>query len=206
MSEADYMRHTLGSREPVERDPVTARIYERGSGALSHPEQSAMFQRQAAIAADIPRAGERDPQTGREFEIGAGCLPKALQVQKFLDELPPAAKAQRQADANALLAVEAAGRPDMTARTTFEAAVQTASKTQLATVGAAETTRQVTVDAALSVVAYATQSGNYAALAAAVAVSNLAKSNATFAAEQAKQAARDLARDTLRATGDVGPV
>jgi hypothetical protein len=108
---SDLHKHgILGGPEPVERCPFTNRPYLRGHGALSHADQSAMYQREAALAADMPQPGERDPQTGREFMIGAGCLPKALQVQKFLDELPAAAKAQRQANADALLNAAPQGR------------------------------------------------------------------------------------------------
>jgi hypothetical protein len=90
----------------------------------------------------------------------------------------------------------------MTARTTYEASVKTAESAKVATLIAAETTKQTTVDASLSVVGYTLQSGNYASLAAAVKSANAAKLNSVFAAEQARQAALAAARDTLRDSGD----
>jgi hypothetical protein len=110
MSADDFMRHVLGSPEPVERDPRSGCIYERGHGALSHAEQDLIFAREAQIAADLPREGEICSQTLRPYECGHGALPKSMQTQAFLNQLPAAAKVQRQADANALLAVEPAGR------------------------------------------------------------------------------------------------
>jgi hypothetical protein len=109
MSEADFMRHVLGSREPVERCPVTNRIYERGSGALSHEEQTAMFQREVAVRADIPLPGERCAQTGRFFETGHGALPKSAQSARFLSELSPDQLAHRRASFEAFKLLEIQG-------------------------------------------------------------------------------------------------
>ena len=94
----------------------------------------------------------------------------------------------------------------MTARETFNASVLAASATKAATLATAELTRQTTIDGSLSVVGYNLQSGSYANLAAAVASANAAKLASLYAAEQAKQAAIALARDTLRnAGGDLAP-
>jgi hypothetical protein len=92
----------------------------------------------------------------------------------------------------------------MTARTTFETTVKSASQTQIATVAAAEMTRQETINASGCNVGYTTSAGNYGNLKAAVASANLAKAATLNAAEIAKQQTIMVARDTLRATGDVG--
>jgi hypothetical protein len=93
----------------------------------------------------------------------------------------------------------------MTARTTYETTVKAASVTQIAVTGSSEMTRQEAVNQVGCNVAYNTTSGNYATFAAGVAAANAAKAAAANAAEVAKQAAVMVARDTLRATGDVGP-
>jgi hypothetical protein len=98
-----------GPPKPPARCPRTGRIYEDGSGALSHEEQTAMFLRQQAIANDMPREGEYCPQTGRPYQCCSGALTKTQQTAAFLAELPPAAIAERQAAANALAAVEPEG-------------------------------------------------------------------------------------------------
>jgi hypothetical protein len=92
-----------------ERCELTGRPFERGSGALSRAEQQANFVRDAARVADVPKMGERDLQTGREFDCSVGALPKSIQSQQFLSELSPADRRQRQAAANALLAIAPAG-------------------------------------------------------------------------------------------------
>jgi hypothetical protein len=94
----------------------------------------------------------------------------------------------------------------MSARDTYNASIASANSSKTVALNVAAMVAQTTIDAALTVVGYTQQTGNYAALAAAVAASNLAKSVAVYAAEVAKQAAHDLARETLRATGDLGPV
>ena len=100
-----------GPPRPAERCPHTGRPYEDGSGALPKEEQTALFLRDAAIAAlDMPREGEVCPQTGRQFEVGLGARTRAQQTERFLAELPAEAKADRQAAANALFAIEPAGR------------------------------------------------------------------------------------------------
>jgi hypothetical protein len=101
----------LSPQQPiVVRCPKTGRPYEVGHGALSHAEQTAMFEHQARIAADRPMDGEACPQTGRPYEIGSGALPKSLQSARFLEELSPEAKTERQEQANALFAIEPVGR------------------------------------------------------------------------------------------------
>jgi hypothetical protein len=92
------------------RCPTTGRFFENGSGALPRNEQTAMFLREQAIEADRPKEGDSCPQTGRAYECGVGALSKTRQTEIFLGELSPAAKAQRQASANALAAIEPAGR------------------------------------------------------------------------------------------------
>jgi hypothetical protein len=113
MSEADFMRHVLGSPEPVERCPVTNRIYERGSGALSHAEQSEMFQHEAAIRADMPREGEVCGQTGRPYEMSASrpAWPetRTAQTARFLSELSPDQLAHRRASFEAFKLLEIQG-------------------------------------------------------------------------------------------------
>jgi hypothetical protein len=93
----------------------------------------------------------------------------------------------------------------MTARSTYESTVKATGPTQTASLGANELTRQTSCDAQLSVVGLVLQNGN-AAYVTAVANANKAKYAADLAAEVAKQAAQMVARDTLRATGDTGPV
>jgi hypothetical protein len=79
----------FGLGEEIERCSRTGRAFEKGSGALSHAEQTAMYVAQAQQAADMPRDGEQDPQTGRFFETGTGCLTKTAQTRNFLQELSP---------------------------------------------------------------------------------------------------------------------
>lgn len=99
-----------GPPKSPERCPRTGRIYEDGSGALSKEEQTALFLRDAWIEADMPKPGECCVQTGRPFQIGSGARTRTEQTERFLAELPPAAQAERQAAANALFAIEPAGR------------------------------------------------------------------------------------------------
>jgi hypothetical protein len=99
-----------GPIQHVERCPKTSRIYETGSGAQSHVEQSARFVAEAAWQNDLPREGERCVQTGREYMVGSGALPRSLQTQQFLAEAPLEFKAQRQADFEAFRDLEPAGR------------------------------------------------------------------------------------------------
>jgi hypothetical protein len=104
------------TQKPVERCPVTNRIYESGSGALDHAHQTALFIREAAIIADMPKEGEVCAQTGRPYEVSAqGGSPrwdetKTAQSQRFLEEAPPEFKAKRQADFVAFQALEPLGR------------------------------------------------------------------------------------------------
>jgi hypothetical protein len=100
----------LGDDPNHPRCSVTGRLFEVGSGALSHAEQSANFAREAALAADMPKPGERCAQTGREFEGGSGSLSKTAQTRQFLGELSPAQKAQRVEAYDALVAMIPEGR------------------------------------------------------------------------------------------------
>jgi hypothetical protein len=99
-----------GSPQPAERCPRTGRIFQDGSGALSQAEQTAMFLRERAIEDDMPRPGESCPQTLRPYDCSIGAPTKTMQSAQFLADLPPEAKAQRQADANALFDAGPAGR------------------------------------------------------------------------------------------------
>jgi hypothetical protein len=94
----------------------------------------------------------------------------------------------------------------MTSRTTYEASVKSAAATKISTELANEMTRQTTIDASNSVAGYNLQTGNYANLAAAHATARKQAVVNGLAAEAARQIAISNARDTLRATGDVGPV
>lgn len=92
----------------------------------------------------------------------------------------------------------------MTARSTFEATVKTAAVTKTVSLTNNEMVRQTAIDAQRSVVGLVLQNGN-SAFVTAVKNANQAKWDADYAAEQAKQAAIAVARDTLRATNDLGP-
>jgi hypothetical protein len=96
----------------------------------------------------------------------------------------------------------------MTARTVYEAAVKSAATAKTATLIANETTKQETINASGVNVGYYPGKGGSgeAAFQAAVKTANQAKWDADFAAEQAKQAAHMVARDTLRAAGDLAPL
>jgi hypothetical protein len=94
----------------------------------------------------------------------------------------------------------------MTARTVFETAVKAAGVSAVATAVTNEMTRQATIDAAFSGVGYTLQTGNYAALAAAVKSATAAKLVADNAVEAAKQASLGAARDALRVAADFGPL
>ena len=92
----------------------------------------------------------------------------------------------------------------MTARDTFNASVKTAAVVQVAAVTAAQTSFQETINASGCNVGYNLQTGNYANYLAAVKAANAAKIAAVHAAEAVKQTTIAAAKDTLRATGDVG--
>lgn len=94
----------------------------------------------------------------------------------------------------------------MTSRDTFNSSVATASSTKAGTVAAAQTTAQTTIDASKSVVGYNLQNGNMANLQTATNNAIKALQATRLSAEQTAQAAIAVARDTLRNTGDVGPV
>ena len=86
---ANSDRLVFGLGEEIQRCPKTGRAFERGSGALSHEQQSANFVREAAHTADMPKDGERCPKTGRFYEFGRGALTKAAQTAMFLREASP---------------------------------------------------------------------------------------------------------------------
>jgi hypothetical protein len=78
----------FGLGEEIQRCPKTGRAFERGSGALSHADQSANFVREAARAGDMPRDGEQCPHTGF-YEFGSGALTKTQQSAHFAREASP---------------------------------------------------------------------------------------------------------------------
>jgi hypothetical protein len=96
--------------EGFERDPITGRPFEVGSGALPHDQQAANFLREQNYQSDLPKMGERCAQTGREYMCGSGTPTKAVQTRHFLSELSPDEKAQRTAPAAALHAATPAGQ------------------------------------------------------------------------------------------------
>jgi hypothetical protein len=100
----------LGRDPNHPRCKVTGRLFELGSGALPHDQQTANFIREGNRDADMPREGETCAQTGRPFECGSGCLPRSAQSRAFLSELSPAEKQQRAAAAYALAEMPASGQ------------------------------------------------------------------------------------------------
>jgi hypothetical protein len=92
------------------RDPVTGRCFETGLGCLSRPAQAAMFLREAAAENDRPKEGDACPYSGRPLDCSVGALPKSVQIERFFNELPEAEKADWFARAEALAAVEPAGK------------------------------------------------------------------------------------------------
>jgi hypothetical protein len=109
---ANAERHvfSLGDQSVTARCPITGRLFEVGSGALPHDQQTANYVREAKRAGDMPHDGQFCPQTGRYYEFGSGALTKTAQTRIFLDELSPAEKAQRAAAAAALAAVTPSGQ------------------------------------------------------------------------------------------------
>lgn len=89
----------------------------------------------------------------------------------------------------------------MSNRDTFNASQVTAASTKVATVAAAVTAAQETINASGCNVGYTLQTGNYANLLASLKAATIAKANTLFAAEHAKQVAINVARDTLRNGG-----
>jgi hypothetical protein len=94
----------------------------------------------------------------------------------------------------------------MSNRDTFNASVKTAAVAAQATGVTNAITQQTTISAKCADVGYNLQTGNYANLAAAVANANKAAVAAGLLAEMTKQMAIHAAKDTLRSTGDLGPV
>lgn len=93
----------------------------------------------------------------------------------------------------------------MTARSTYESTVKTAAQTKTASVSAAETSAQETINASGCNVGYNLQTGNNVNLIAAIKSAVAAKLASVNAAEAAKQAAIAVAKDTLRSNNDFGP-
>lgn len=93
----------------------------------------------------------------------------------------------------------------MSNRSVYEAAVKTAAATKVTTDLATEVARQTTIDGSNFVVGYNNVNGNNANLQAAHVTARKQALVSGLAAEAARQIAITNARDTLRATGDVGP-
>ena len=94
----------------------------------------------------------------------------------------------------------------MTARDTYQTTVKSAGSSKIATLTANQAAQQETINASGANVGYHPgSSSSSASYEAAVKAANIAKWNADFAAEHAKQVAINAARDTLRATGDTAP-
>jgi len=93
----------------------------------------------------------------------------------------------------------------MAARDNFNGSVASAEATKATSLQAAQASYVASLTAATCDIGYTLQSGNYAALAAATASANASKAASRLAAEQAKQSSIQVARDTLRGTGDVAP-
>jgi hypothetical protein len=92
----------------------------------------------------------------------------------------------------------------MTARSVYEAALGTSTKTKVATEVANEMNRQELINQSGVNAGFTLQAGN-AAYVAAVNTANAAKLVADYAAEVAKQSSIQAAREALRAT-DLGPL
>jgi hypothetical protein len=95
----------LGDPSVTARCPKTGRLFEVGSGALPHDQQTANFVHEAARDGDMPKAGEICGRTGRAYEVGSGCLTKAAQTAAFLREANPT---QAKVEATRASAVETA--------------------------------------------------------------------------------------------------
>jgi uncharacterized membrane protein len=89
----------------------------------------------------------------------------------------------------------------MAPRDTFDQSIKTSNKTRTAAVYAANAAYQPTIDAAGVNVAYNNAVGNFVTLNA-----NANLFAAKKAAGDAEQAAVALAKATLRASGDLGPI
>ena len=92
----------------------------------------------------------------------------------------------------------------MTARSTHDATIVTATKTLVTTLLLNEQVHQEAVNASGCNIGTTLQGGN-SAYVAAVKAANLAKLASDYAAEVARQASVAKARDTLRDSGDLGP-
>jgi hypothetical protein len=93
----------------------------------------------------------------------------------------------------------------MTARDTYNSSVTAAAVTKQVTTSANELTRQEAINAIGVNVGANPQFGATAAQIVTIKAAAQARRDADFAAEQARQAAVDRAREALRATGDLGP-
>lgn len=96
--------------EDAQQDPVTGRLFESGLGSQPRQVQAARFLREQAAERDKAREGDSCPYSGRPYDCSVGALPKSVQTEQFFAELSPAVKAQWFARAEALAAVEPAGK------------------------------------------------------------------------------------------------
>jgi hypothetical protein len=93
----------------------------------------------------------------------------------------------------------------MTARTTFEASVKTATAAKVASDLADATLAQETINQSGVNVGYNLQTGSYSALKTAVDNARKTALSNGLLREQTKQAALMVARDLLRDSGDRAP-
>jgi Spy/CpxP family protein refolding chaperone len=93
----------------------------------------------------------------------------------------------------------------MSNRDTYNASVAAATLTKAAAVASADAASHSTIDAAGVNAGLVLQNGNAAYVTATQAAAK-AKLDAIYKAEQARQASFDAARETLRGTGDLGPL
>ena len=95
----------------------------------------------------------------------------------------------------------------MTARDTFYASVKTAEATKLSTLQAAATAAQEQINVTgVNAGANPQRGGASDAVIAATKAANIAYQVSQYNAHAAAQAAIAVARDTLRATGDLNPI
>jgi hypothetical protein len=109
MSDFPNRRDFLVFGQDAERCPKTGRLFESGSGALAHAEQTLMFLRQQAAEIDRPKEGESCPYSGRPFDCSIGALPKSVQTEQFFAELPDNVKAEWFRQAEVLATQQPAG-------------------------------------------------------------------------------------------------
>jgi hypothetical protein len=93
----------------------------------------------------------------------------------------------------------------VTSRSTYESSVRATAAVLTNSENANVAAYQTTIDASNSVVGYNLQTGNNAALVSAMKSATAALAVARQAERWAQMASIDQAKNTLTATGDVGP-